>query len=199
MRLLDNVIDASRFPLVAQVESAHSSRRIGLGITGLGDALIMMGLRYGSDRSLALAAEVTRLICHSAYRASIALAEEKGSFPSFDRDKYLRGAFIRKLRDDIQSGIAAHGIRNSHLIAIAPTGTISPLAGNVSSGLEPVFGASYSRKVLAESGAPQEFILTDYALALWREMNNSAAGMPGEFVTAAELPVRAHLDMQAAL
>ena len=199
VRLLDNVIDVSRFPLPQQEENARGTRRIGLGVTGLADALVMLGLTYGSDRSLAVIAEIMRLICHAAYRASIALAKEKGSFPYFERDRYLQGPFIRSLPDDIQNGIATHGIRNSHLIAIAPTGTISLLAGNVSSGLEPVFAASYSRKVLGEDGRPKEFVLTDYALNLWRRMNPAATGVPNGFVTAAELPVSAHIDVQAAL
>jgi ribonucleoside-diphosphate reductase alpha chain len=199
VRALDNVIDASRFPLAPQAENARNSRRIGLGITGLADALVMLGLRYGSDRSLAVAADVMRLVCQTAYRASIALAKEKKSFPYFERDKYLQGAFIRSLPQDIQDGIALHGIRNSHLIAIAPTGTISLLAGNVSSGLEPVFAASYVRKVLGEDGVPKEFMLTDYALHLWRTMSGAPTGIPDGFVTAAELPATAHLKMQAAL
>jgi ribonucleoside-diphosphate reductase alpha chain len=199
VRLLDNVINASRFPLPQQAANAHGSRRIGLGITGLADTLVMLGLAYGSDRSLAVAAEIMSLICHVAYRAAIALAEEKGSFPFFERDKYLQGAFVRSLPDDIQTGIASHGLRNSHLIAIAPTGTISLHAGNVSSGLEPIFAASYRRKVLSEDGTPEEFTLTDYALALWRRVDDTASGAPTGFVTASKLPVHAHLDMQAAL
>ena len=199
VRLLDNVIDASRFPLPQQAENARGSRRIGLGITGLADALVMLGMTYGSDHSLAIAADLMRLICHTAYRASIALAKEKTSFPYFEQDKYLQGAFIRSLPEDIQNGIATHGIHNSHLIAIAPTGTISLLAGNVSSGLEPIFAASYVRKVLAEDGQPKDFVLTDYALNLWRAMSGAPTSTPDGFVTAAELPVRAHLDMQAAL
>jgi len=197
VRLLDNVIDASRFPLPQQAESAHGTRRIGLGITGLADALLMLGLRYDGERALLVAGEAMRCICHAAYRASVALAQEKGSFPYFERDKYLQGAFIRRLPEDIQRAIAAHGIRNSHLLAIAPTGTISLLAGNVSSGLEPIFAASYVRNVLREDGGAQEFTLTDYALDLWRRMGGTDT--PAEFVTAAELSVRAHLDMQAAL
>jgi ribonucleoside-diphosphate reductase alpha chain len=199
VRLLDNVIDASRFPLPQQAEIARGTRRIGLGITGLGDALVMLGLRYGSERSLQVAAEVMRLICHSAYRASIALAREKGSFPHFQPDQYLRSPFIRSLPNDIQSGIARDGIRNSHLIAIAPTGTISLLAGNVSSGLEPIYDVSYTRKILAEDGTQREFTLTDYAISLWRSLTGATAGRPSEFVTATELPPRAHLEMQAAL
>jgi ribonucleoside-diphosphate reductase alpha chain len=111
----------------------------------------------------------------------------------------LQGAFIRGLPEDVRNGIAAHGIRNSHLIAIAPTGTISLLAGNVSSGLEPIFAASYSRKVLTEEGRPQDFILVDYALGLWREMAGTGTGIPHGFVTVGDVPFRAHLDMQAAL
>jgi hypothetical protein len=199
VRMLDNVIDASRFPLPEQAENARGSRRIGLGVTGLADALVMFGMTYGSERSLTTTAEVMRLICHTAYRASIALAQDKSSFLYLDRDKYRQGAFIRGLPGDIQQGIATHGIRNSHLIAIEPTGTISLLAGNVSSGLEPIFAASYTRKVLGGDGILNEFLLTDYALALWREMTGASDGAPIGFITAAELPVRAHLDMQAAL
>lgn len=199
VRLLDNVIDASRFPLHPQAENAHGSRRIGLGITGLADAFVMLGLTYGNDHSLNVATGVMRSICHAAYRASIALAKEKGSFPYFERDRYLEGAFVRSLPEDIRTGIAQVGIRNSHALAIAPTGTISLLAGNVSSGLEPIFAACYERNVLAQDGAPKVFTLSDYALDRWREMTGSAAGLPNGFVTAGELPIDAHLQMQAAL
>jgi len=198
-RLLDNVIDASRFPLPQQAENAHGTRRIGLGITGLADAFVMLGLTYGSDRSLIVAADLMRQICHAAYRASIDLAREKGTFPYFERDKYLQSVFIRNLPEDIQNGIAAHGIRNSHLIAIAPTGTISLLAGNVSSGLEPIFAAFYVRKVLTADGTPKEFLLTDYAFELWRTTTGAPTTTPDGFITTADLPVRAHLDMQATL
>ncbi len=199
VRLLDNVIDASRFPLLEQRDNARGSRRVGLGITGLADALVMLGLRYGEESAISVARDLMRAICHAAYRTSIALAREKTSFPFFERDKYLQSEFVGSLPADIQDGIARHGIRNSHLIAIAPTGTISLLAGNVSSGLEPIFAGSYTRKVLAADGTPTEFTLTDYALDLWRRMTGTPIGEPGSFVTAASLPVRAHLDMQAAL
>jgi ribonucleoside-diphosphate reductase alpha chain len=199
VQLLDNVIDASQFPLAPQAENARGSRRVGLGITGLADAMVMLGLRYGSTDSLATAADIMRRICHTAYRTSIALAKEKGSFPYFERDRYLDGTFIRSLPDDIRRGIAEAGICNSHLLAIAPTGTISLLAENVSSGLEPIFAASYARDVLAEDGTPKAFMLTDYALDLWRRTTGSATGAPNGFVTAGELPVRTHLEMQAAL
>jgi ribonucleoside-diphosphate reductase alpha chain len=200
VRLLDNVIDASRFPLPQQAESARGSRRIGLGITGLADALVMLELPYGGDRSLALAAEAMRTICHAAYHSSIALAKEKGEFPYFERDKYVQGAFIRSLPEDIQEGIATHGVRNSHLLAIAPTGTISLLAGNVSSGVEPIFADVYARKVLGVDGSAKQFILTDYALNLWRRSSEvRVTERPQGFVCGEELPVRAHLEMQAAL
>jgi ribonucleoside-diphosphate reductase alpha chain len=165
VRFLDNVIDVSRFPLPKQAESAQSTRRIGLGITGLADALVMLGLRYGNDASLTVAADTMRLICHSAYRASVALAQEKGSFHYLDKAKFLEGRFVRGLPDDIQDAIGTQGIRNSHLLAIAPTGTIK-LAGNVSSGLEPVFAASYSRNMPSADGRAQPFMLTDHALQL---------------------------------
>lgn len=199
VRLLDNVIDASRFPLPQQAERARGSRRIGLGITGLADALVMLGLTYGDDVALEFARDLMRTICHSAYRASIALAREKGSFPQFERDRYLQGEFIRSLPGDIRDGIARHGIRNSHLLAIAPTGTISLLAGNVSSGLEPIFAPSYRRQLLEADGRLTEYELTDYALTLWRATAGTETGQPDHFITTGGLSPRAHLDTQAAL
>jgi ribonucleoside-diphosphate reductase alpha chain len=199
VRLLDNVIDVSRLPLPQQAESARGSRRIGLGVTGLADALVMLGLYYGDDRSLATAVEAMRHICNAAYCSSIELAKEKGEFLHFERDKYLQSAFIRGLPADIQEGIAMYGIRNSHLLAIAPTGTISLLAGNVSSGVEPIFAVSYARKLLAEDGSAKEFALTDYAFNLWRSSGGAVNQLPKGFVSVEELPLRAHLEMQAAL
>ena len=148
VRLLDNVIDISHFPLPEQRIAVRKARRIGLGITGLADALIMLGMRYGDDPSLAYAGETMRTICHAAYRESIAIAQEKGCFPDFERERYLAGPFIDGLPADIRDGIARNGIRNSHMLAIAPTGTISLLAGNVSSGIEPVLAPEYRRTVL---------------------------------------------------
>jgi ribonucleoside-diphosphate reductase alpha chain len=199
VRLLDNVIDASRFPLPEQAGNAHRSRRIGLGVTGLADALVMLGLTYGSDRSISLAADIMRCVCHAAYRASVALAKEKTRFSYFECDKYLQSPFIQRLPQDIQEGISKYGIRNSHLIAIAPTGTISLLAGNVSSGLEPIFADSYTRKVLVENGTAKDFVLTDYALRQWRERSGQTKGRPAGFITASELSARTHIAMQAAL
>ena len=198
VRLLDNVIDASQFPLPRQRAAAARNRRIGLGITGLADALMMLGLRYGDDASLAFAAGTMRTICHAAYRQSIAIAATKGRFPAFERDRYLEAPFVRDLPADIRDGIARQGIRNSHLLAIAPTGTISLLAGNVSSGIEPVFAPEYQRAVLSADG-PRVFTVTDYAVRLWREQSGRAGGLPDAIVTAAVLPIHAHLNMQAAV
>jgi ribonucleoside-diphosphate reductase alpha chain len=199
VRFLDNVIDISHFPLPQHRENACGSRRIGLGITGLADALVMLGLPYGGKRAVTWAAEVMEQICHNAYRASVALACEKGPFPFLNRGKYLDGAFVRALPHDIRAAIAEHGIRNSHLTAIAPTGSISLLAGNVSSGIEPIFASTYSRAVLGEAGLAREFELTDYAVKLWRGLGHYEEALPRAFVSARDLAVSAHLEMQAAL
>jgi ribonucleoside-diphosphate reductase alpha chain len=198
-RVLDNVIDASRFPLAAQRQQAQGSRRIGLGMTGLADALIMLGLRYDHARARQVAADAMRAICHAAYRTSIALAREKGSFPFFERQRHVEGHFIQSLPEDIRDGIARDGIRNSHLTAIAPAGTISLLANNISSGLEPVFASRYARKVLDQRGATCSFELTGYAWRLWRQLRGDSAPLPPAFLHAHEIPPRAHLAMQAAL
>ncbi len=197
-RFLDNVIDASQFPLEQQAEQAHGSRRVGLGITGLADALIMLGLAYADQRARELAANVMQTICHAAYRTSIMLAREKGAFPFFDKEKYLDARFIQDLPDDIRAGIAEHGIRNSHLTTVAPTGTISMLANNISSGVEPVYDFSYSRRVLETDGSYATYELMDYAYCTWRKEKGSAA-LPAQFVDARSLTPTAHLDMQAAL
>lgn len=198
VRLMDNVIDVSRFPLEAQAVQARGARRIGLGITGLADALIMLGLRYDEAGGRSRAADLMRLICHTAYRASIALAQEKGTFPFFEREAFLDGPFIRSLPADIRDGIARHGLRNSHLIAIAPTGTISLFANNVSSGLEPVFDLSYTRRLVERDGTYNEHEVQDHAYALWRDIHGEAP-LPDVFVTAQRIAPEHHLAMQAAL
>lgn len=198
VRFLDNVIDASRFPLPEQAEQAHGSRRIGLGVTGLADALILLGLRYDGDQAREVAAEAMRTICHAAYRSSIDLAREKGPFPFFDAERYLQGGFTTTLPADIRAGIEEHGIRNSHLLAIAPTGTISLLANNVSSGLEPAFAFHYTRLVLDRDGHRVRHELSDYAWRLWQRLHPGAP-LPPQFVDAQSLAPEAHLAMQAAL
>jgi ribonucleoside-diphosphate reductase alpha chain len=199
VRLLDDVIDASHYPLPQQEQAARGARRIGLGVTGLADALVMLGLRYDRLEAVQAAADLMRLMRDEAYRASAALAEEKGSFPQFDRDRYLAAPFIQALPDDVRAAIASGGIRNSHLLAIAPAGTISLLAGNVSSGLEPIFAGTAERRVLDADGRAQTFEVVDHALRLWRERGGPADGTPPAFVTVAELSPAAHLRMQAAL
>ncbi|HLF10078.1 MAG TPA: adenosylcobalamin-dependent ribonucleoside-diphosphate reductase, partial [Gammaproteobacteria bacterium] len=198
VRMMDNVIDVSRFPLRRQAEMAHGTHRIGLGLTGLADTLIMLGLHYGEPRARDLAARAMQTICHTAYRCSIELAREKGPFPFFECDRYLAGDYIRSLPADIQDAIARSGIRNSHVTAIAPTGTISLLANNVSSGIEPVYAFHYRRRMLELDGSMHEHELTDYALDRWHTLRGDQPPPPA-FVSSQELLPAAHLDMQAAL
>jgi len=198
-RMLDNVIDVSEFPLPQQKQQALNCRRIGLGFTGLADALIMLGLDYGKQTARDTAVDIMKTICYTAYYTSINLAEEKSIFPSFKQDEYLAGGFIRTLPKDIKSKIKQHGIRNSHLTTIAPTGTTSILANNISSGIEPVFDYSYSRQVLELDGTYKKYHLKDYAYALWETINNKDAPLPHQFVTAKRLSPIEHIKMQAAL
>ncbi len=198
VRLLDNVIDVSHFPLPAQARQARNSRRIGLGMTGLADALIMLQIRYGSSEAVQIARQVMECICHAAYRASVEIAREKGAFPLFDREKYLAGAFVQTLPELIRNGIAQQGIRNSHLTAIAPAGTISLLANNISSGLEPVFDSCYTRRILNLDGNYSTYPIIDYAVALWRK-SRQCDDLPPAFVNAHALAPVEHLHMQAAV
>jgi len=186
VRMLDNVIDLSRFPVPAQKQVAQETRRIGLGITGLADIFMMMGYRYGDKQSVEFADEIMKTLCHTAYRTSIDLAKEKGSFPILDKSAYLATPFAKRLPEDIRQGIADHGIRNSHLVAIAPAGTISLLAGNVSSGLEPVFDYCYQRQLIASNDMPQPINLEDYAYHIWQR-GHDKNDLPGYFVTAREI------------
>lgn len=196
VRLLDNAIDLSHYPLPQQREQMQATRRIGLGITGLADAFIMLNIRYGDEDSFALASRLMQQIRDAAYRASVELAREKGAFPAFDASAYLASPFITRLPAAIREDIARYGIRNSHLLAIAPAGTISLLAGNLSSGLEPVFEKRYRRRVRVD-GDWKEFDVEDRACALWR-----GPGMPGDppaWIGARELLPDLHLRMQACL
>ncbi len=197
IRFLDNVLDVSHFPLPQQADAAHKARRVGLGLTGLADALVMLGLAYDSEDGRAFTARVLETMRDSAYAASIALAGEKGSFPAFRIEDYLTRPFIRRLPEELQDGIARTGIRNSHLLAIAPTGSISLLAGNVSAGIEPVFAARQQRLLREGLGEPEAEELRDYAWGLWKDAGHSGTGPPA-FVTATELSADAHLAMQAA-
>lgn len=199
VRLLDDVIECSCFPLPRQAAEARGARRVGLGITGLADALIMLGLHYDSPEARAVGADVMRVICEAAYRASVELAREKGAFPYFERAAFLRSPFVQRLPADITEGIARHGIRNGQLLAIAPTGTISLLAGNVSSGIEPVFDYRMERCVRGPDGAPRCFEVSDHAWRAWQSERGETTALPTAFVRAQELPAAAHLRMQAAL
>ena len=175
VRMLDNVIDISRYPIDQQREEAVSKRRIGLGITGLADALIMCGVRYGSEEAVNLTKNWLRVLRDSAYRCSIDLAKEKGSFPLFVKEKFIENHNVKKLSKDLRAGIYSYGIRNALLTSIAPTGTISLLANNVSSGLEPVFAFKYNRKVLQSDGSSFIEPVSDYALALFEKLKGNGS------------------------
>ena len=198
-RMMDNVISISEYPLAPQAEQALGSRRVGLGITGLADALIMLGYRYGSESSLKFAQSLLKALCHTAYCTSINLAKEKGVFPFFEKEQYGNSEFIGSLPDEIQRKIRKFGIRNSHLTAIAPTGTISLLANNVSSGVEPVFDFSYKRKVLDAEDHIREYDVEDYACRVWWELKGRDIPLPPQFVDAHGLVPEQHLQMQAAV
>ncbi len=197
VRMMDNVVDASRFPLEQQAAEAQAKRRIGLGVTGLADALIMTGLRYGSDEAAAKTEEWLRLISEEAYLASADLAAEKGAFPLFDKAEFLKSDIMQRMSSRVRKAVEKHGIRNALLTSIAPTGTISLFAGNVSSGIEPVFAYSYTRKVLQKDGTRTEEEVVDYAVQMWREMKGDTP-LPDHFVDAQTLAPLAHVKMQAA-
>jgi len=199
VRFLDNVVDISNYPLAKQLSEAKAKRRIGLGVTGLADALIFMGVRYGSARAAALAEQWMAAVERAAYLASAELAGEKGSFPLFDADRFLAAPHVAGLPRDVRDAIRRHGIRNGCITSIAPTGTISLLAGNVSSGIEPVFDFVFRRRVLEADGSAREETIEDFAHALFRRKLGAAAPLPDAFVRAAELSPREHLLMQAAL
>jgi len=198
VRMMDNVVDASRFPLKAQAEEAKAKRRIGLGVTGLADALIMCGQRYGSAKAVGLTETWLKAVERAAYLASAQLAAEKGAFPLYDKEKYLAGEKIKRLDKDVRDAIAKHGIRNALLTSIAPTGTISIFADNVSSGIEPVFSFKYSRNVLMPDGSRREEEVSDHAYRLYRRLKGDAAPLPGYFVDAQSLAPSDHVVMQAA-
>lgn len=197
VRMMDNVVDVSRFALPQQAAEARAKRRLGLGVTGLADALMMLGLRYGAPEAVAQTRAWMRAIARSAYLASVDLAREKGSFPLFDADEFLKSGFMQRMDADLREAVARHGIRNALLTSIAPTGTISLYAGNVSSGIEPVFAHAYSRKVLQKDGSRTEEEVVDYAVQLWRERHGDAP-LPDHFVNAQTLAPRDHVAMQAA-
>ena len=197
VRMMDNVVDASRFPLPQQEAEAQTKRRIGLGVTGLADALLMIGKRYGSIDAAAITERWMKQIAKAAYRASARLAHEKGAFPLFELEAFLESASMRSMDNETRSLVAQHGIRNALLTSVAPTGTISLYAGNVSSGIEPVFAYTYRRKVLQHDGSRSEEEVVDYAVDLWRRKFGDEE-LPDYFVNAQTLLPLDHVRMQAA-
>ncbi len=198
-RFLDNVIDLSDFPLPEQAAEARATRRIGLGVTGLADALVMLGKRYDSDAGREIARAALMRIRDEAYGESVELAQEKGAFPAFERDAWLDGQYARTLPADIRDRIAQHGLRNSHLLAVAPAGSISILANNVSSGIEPIFAPRMERIVLDPDQQAEKHAASDYAYALWSRSGGHGSQLPPAYVTALELSPGDHLLMAAAL
>jgi ribonucleoside-diphosphate reductase alpha chain len=202
VRLLDNMIDYSRYPLDALAKEARAKRRVGLGVTGLADALIFCGLHYDSDAARTAAAQWMQTIQNAAYEASAELAKEKGAFSCFERDAFLERPNVRRLDQNVRDKISAFGIRNGCLTSIAPTGTISLLAGNVSSGIEPVFGFRYTRRVLENDATAREQVVQDFAYSAFMTsigQSHPHHQVPQAFVTAEQLTAAAHLQMQAAL
>jgi len=199
VRMMDNTIDVSGFPLAEQRQEAVAKRRIGLGMTGLADALMMCGLRYGSEPAAERAGVWAEQINRAAYVTSAGLAGEKGAFPLFDSDAYLGGQTVRELDAEVRAMIGEHGIRNALLTSVAPTGTISLVADNVSSGVEPVFALAYTRKVLQPDGTRTSEEVTDYAVRMFRARYGDTASLPDYFVTAQDLTPAEHLRMQASV
>ncbi len=197
VRMMDNVVDASKFPLPEQQNEAQNKRRIGLGVTGLADALLMLGLEYGTEEAALQTEAWMKAIARASYLASVDLAKEKGAFPLFDKEKYINGGLVQDMDEDVKAAIAEHGIRNALLTSIAPTGTISLYAGNVSSGIEPVFAYAYTRKVLQKDGSRTEEEVVDYAVQMWRDKFGDKE-LPSYFVNAQTLAPAAHVRMQAA-
>ncbi|HSS27174.1 MAG TPA: ribonucleoside-diphosphate reductase, adenosylcobalamin-dependent, partial [Usitatibacter sp.] len=201
VRMLDDVLDVTPWPLEQQRAEAMAKRRIGLGFTGLGDALIMLGLRYDTTEARAMGAKIAEFMRDRAYLASVELAKERGAFPMFNKDLYLSGGnFASRLPNEIKDAIRKHGIRNSHLLSIAPTGTISlAFADNASNGIEPPFSWTYTRKKRMADGTHKEFRVEDHAWRLYRHMHGESAKLPAYFVTALEISAQAHQAMVAAV
>ena len=200
-RMLDNVLDVTVWPLPQQQEEARSKRRVGLGYTGLGDALVMLNLRYDTQEARDMARDISELMRDTAYDASVDLAQERGAFPLFNADLYLTGQrFASRLPPVLKERIRTHGLRNSHLLSIAPTGTISlAFADNASNGVEPAFSWSYTRKKRMADGSFKEYAVEDHAWRLYRHLYGQDAALTPAFVTALEMSAQAHESMVAAV
>ena len=203
VRMLDLVLDATQWPLPQQADEAHAKRRIGLGFLGLGSALVMLGLRYDSQEGRSLAADIAGELRDAAYAASVELAREKGPFPLFDADKYLQGRFVQRLPESLRDAIAEYGIRNSHLLSIAPTGTITlAFADNASNGIEPAFSWTYQRRKRQPDNSFRSYEVADHAWRLYRQLGHDVtddAKLPPQFVTALQMRAIDHLQMMEAV
>ncbi|GAB3470350.1 adenosylcobalamin-dependent ribonucleoside-diphosphate reductase [Massilia terrae] len=203
VRMLDLVLDATQWPLPQQADEAHAKRRIGLGFLGLGSALVMLGLRYDSQEGRSLAADIAGELRDAAYAASVELAREKGAFPLFDAEKYLQGQFVQRLPEALRAAIADHGIRNSHLLSIAPTGTITlAFADNASNGIEPAFSWTYQRRKRQPDNSFRSYEVADHAWRLYRQLGHDVlddARLPPQFVTALQMRAIDHLQMMEAV
>ena len=201
VRMLDNVLDVTVWPLPQQQAEAQAKRRIGLGFTGLGDALVMLGLRYDSEPARAMARRIAELMRDAAYAASVDLAAERGAFALFNADLYLSGGrFASRLPAPLKERIRAQGIRNSHLLSIAPTGTISlAFADNASNGIEPAFAWAYTRRKREADGSFKEYAVEDHAWRLYRHLEGADAPLTAAFVTALEMSAADHAAMVAAV
>jgi ribonucleoside-diphosphate reductase alpha chain len=200
VRMLDNVLIATKWPLPEQAREADAKRRLGLGFTGLGDALIMLGLRYDSEEGRTLATDIARVMRDASYEGSVDLAKERGAFPLFDADKYLAGGFASRLPDELKTQIRAHGIRNSHLTSIAPTGTISlAFADNASNGIEPAFSWFYNRTKRMPDGSKKDYTVEDHAYRVYRALGHDVDKLPAPFVSALDISAIDHMLMVAAV
>lgn len=201
VRMLDNVLDVTAWPLPEQQLEAHNKRRIGLGFTGLGDTLVMLGLRYDTEQARTFAAEISRVMRDESYLASVDLAIERGAFPLLNAEQYLAAPrFASRLPDAIKNKIRKHGIRNSHLLSIAPTGTISlAFADNASNGIEPPYAWFYTRKKRMADGTTKEYSVEDHAWRLFKKMGGDMKKLPPYFVTALEISAIDHMKMVAAV
>jgi len=200
VRMLDNVLLATKWPLPEQAREADAKRRLGLGYTGLGDALIMLGLRYDSDAGRAMSADISRVMRDAAYESSVELAQERGAFPLFDADQYLAAGFASRLPEELKAKIRKHGIRNSHLTSIAPTGTISlAFADNASNGIEPAFSWFYNRAKRMPDGSKKDYTVEDHAYRVYRALGHDVNKLPEAFVSALEISATDHMLMVAAV
>ena len=201
VRALDNVLDVTFWPLPQQREESTAKRRIGVGFTGMGNALAMLCLRYDREEGRGMAAKIAERMRNAAYTASIALAQEKGAFPKFEADGYLEtGTFASRLPDAMQAEIRRHGIRNSHLLSIAPTGTVSlAFADNASNGIEPPFSWMYRRKKREADGTTSEYAVEDHAWRLYRELGGDVNALPEYFVNALGMTAGEHIAMMQAV